>query len=408
MRLYLSIGRRTAGSSLLADLQSTQDMKLYLADIVIQNHSFAQAGVLDKGQALMTDNKLHLRILISYFYYKDTDLDKLFARYFKPPYPEVFADSGAFSAWSLGQPIDVAAYADWLHKWKKYFTVYANLDVKGDVEAGLRNQAYLESRDLAPLPVFHGGEPWSVLQDLIAQYPYIALGGIAGEAFSSGSQEIMAWLVRCFKLAKDKSVYHGFGMTRWTTLKSFPWYSADSSSWGQGFRFGNVPVFDYAKGEFVKLNLGNKKHFAEQSRLVESYGFDWRDFADRVRNDRSKICAISAMSYMKAELWLRKRWGEVHIPTRDTDSGPKLSLSVGALGGGTTGVDGLGLALGPKLHLATGEGRSGPSHDGNSTANTGIGSLANAVGPKVHLADANKSHLDSGVAAVEMNKRGLL
>ena len=34
--------------------------------------------------------------------YKDTDLDALFAKYFTEPYPEVFLDSGAFSADTVG------------------------------------------------------------------------------------------------------------------------------------------------------------------------------------------------------------------------------------------------------------------------------------------------------------------
>ena len=51
---------------------------------------------------------------------------------------------------------------------------------------------------------------------------------------------------------------------------------------------------------------GWKRH----AKLVRSLGFNPLDFADRSRNDRAKICAISALSYMLAEQWLSKYHGE--------------------------------------------------------------------------------------------------
>ena len=40
----------------------------------------------------------NLRILVSYHYYKDEDLRGLFEQYFKETMPEIFMDSGAYSA----------------------------------------------------------------------------------------------------------------------------------------------------------------------------------------------------------------------------------------------------------------------------------------------------------------------
>ena len=286
---------------------------------------------LGKSTSSPETTYLHLRILISYWYYKDVDLDKMFTEHFSPPYPNVFADSGAYSAYSMGGSVDVAAYAEWLHRWRKWFTVYANLDVKGDVEAGLRHQAYLESRGLTPLPVFHGGEPWSVLQDMIATYPYIALGGIAGGAAPAHSPSVMRFLIHAFRLAEHRSVFHGFGITNWEVLKAFRWYSVDSSSWGSGFRFGHVPLFDPAAGAWLKLNLGHPTSWFQHARLVRAYGFDPADFADRARNDRAKICAISALSYMRAEQWLRARHGTIGMPRREgADAGLNLYVADGS------------------------------------------------------------------------------
>ena len=79
-----------------------ESMKLHLAERAPQHHSWPKSGV-DRAA-------MKLRILLSYHYYKDTDLDALFAKYFTPPYPDVFADSGAFSAASQGIQIDIKEY----------------------------------------------------------------------------------------------------------------------------------------------------------------------------------------------------------------------------------------------------------------------------------------------------------
>ena len=63
--------------------KTTLSMKLHLAERDPQHHAWAKRGV-DKKQ-------MKLKILLSYWYYKNVDLDALFAKYFTKPYPEVFA-----------------------------------------------------------------------------------------------------------------------------------------------------------------------------------------------------------------------------------------------------------------------------------------------------------------------------
>jgi hypothetical protein len=268
---------------------------------------------------------MKLRILLSYHYYQNVDLDELFGKYFTHPYPDVFADSGAYSAMTQGVPIDIHRYARWLKKYKHLFSVYANLDVITDAETTWRNQQILEDYGLAPLPAFHVLEDWKWLDLYVKRYPYIALG-VAG--MQNRRDGIMRWITKCFKIAGDQAVFHGFGLTSWKVMSSFKWYSVDSSSWGQGFRFGAVPVFDETHGRFVKLKLGDVRAWAKHSLLVRSLGFDPMDFADRDRNDRAKICAISALSYIRAEQWLRRLHGEIKIPNRGVMNKERPGLCV--------------------------------------------------------------------------------
>jgi len=308
VRLYLAANRD--GQTLqiaAAALRGNPNVKLYLADT---NATHLHNGF--KGA------RAPFPVLLSYFYFRDRDmiavLDKIFETHVGI---DLFADSGAFSAHSLGQPLRVEAYAEWLNKWKHLFTVYANLDVKGDVDAGLKNQRYLESQGLSPLPVFHGGEPLSVLEDLIQEYPYIALGGLAGET-RSGSREMWAFVIKCFKMAKGRAVFHGFGMTNWKLMSSLPWYSCDSSSWGQGFRFGAVPLFVPLLGKFDKVKVGDHASSKKHARVIRAYGFDPQDFLDRTRYHSRFAAGLSAASYCAAARYLTKRHGEITIPKRET------------------------------------------------------------------------------------------
>jgi hypothetical protein len=293
---------------------------------------------------------MKLRILLSYHYYKNTDLDALFEKYFTPPYPDVFIDSGGFSAMTQGVDINIKEYAAYIKRYAHLVTTYANLDVIGNAEKTAVNQKRLEDMGLSPIPVFHTKSDFAVLEEMVEQYPYIALGGMV--PYMKLPKRIMPWLIKAFRIAEGKSVFHGFGATAWTVVCALPWYSVDSSSWGQGFRFGEVPVFDKGKGKFVKARLGNLKEWQTVAPLVRSLGFDPLDFAIRERNDRAKICAISALSYMMAEQWLRKRWGEIHIPRRqDAPEGlkvygaatpanvPSQSMSVPSLGQFLQGIE---------------------------------------------------------------------
>lgn len=354
MRLHLTMSGRDAsprqhgGVPFTADALAAHGPRMHLAERDPQHHGWASRGVTRHG--------LRLRILLSFHYYQDTDLDALFAKHFTEPYPEVFLDSGAFSAMTQGGAIDLDAYVAFIARFGHFITTYANADVIGDPAATWDNQRRMEDAGLSPLPVFHGGASWAWLERYLDAYPYVALGGLVGKL-----QGAKGWLVRCFQMAAGRAVFHGFGVTTWEVLRDFRWYSVDSSSWGQGFRFGTVPVFDERRGTFVKIKLGDGPGWAKHAALVSSLGFDWRDFADRARNDRSKVCAISALSYMLAERWLRARHGEVRIPTRD-EAPP-----------------------GPAVHLVT----ASPSPDRNMGIPVLADALSGGCGPRIHLADTS-------------------
>jgi hypothetical protein len=256
---------------------------------------------------------LQLRILLSYHYFKDQDLDTLIPQKFRPPYPAIFADSGAFSAYTQGVTIRWQDYAAWLKRYRHWFAVMSNLDVIGSPTGTQAHQQALEDAGLPVLPVFHTGEPWDVLERLVTSYSYLALGGMV-PYMREWKTRLMPWLVRCFRLARATGTqYHGFGCTTWEVIKALPWYSVDSSSWGSGFRYGQVPLFDWQRGRFRECQLGDAASVGKVAWLIRNLGFDPQDFVSRARNTRVHNCGIAALSYCLAAAWLRKRWASVAL-----------------------------------------------------------------------------------------------
>ena len=175
----------------------------------------------------------------------------------------LFLDSGAFSAWTRGVEINIWDYIEFIKQHVDVLEVYANLDVIGvdgrppdreSAEMGIANQRIMEKAGLRPLPVFHFREPFDILEQFVAEYDYIALGGAVGFP----ARVLIPWLDKCFrdiicdpKTGIPRVKIHGFGITSIPLLLRYPWYSVDSSSWSMGSRLGDIYVPRYRDGEWI-------------------------------------------------------------------------------------------------------------------------------------------------------------
>jgi hypothetical protein len=256
-----------------------------------------------------------LRALLSFHYFKRTDVANLAERltvHGAPP--DIFADSGAFSAWTQGAEITVDEYAAWLHMWHDYLTVYCNLDVINDPAGSERNQRALEAHGLQPLPVWHVRSDRAVFAPLCEEYRYVALGGMVGTPW----KKLMPTLVWAMQEAQRYgTVLHGLGLTSNEPLKQLPFYSVDSSSWGSGYRYGQVRV--YTDQRYVSVKLGDVKAWRKYGPVVKRLGFEPSRFANG-EAQRDEIAALSAVSTMIYETAIRRRLGLV--PLADDDRKP--------------------------------------------------------------------------------------
>lgn len=162
-----------------------------------------------------------------------------------PPSVSVFLDSGAFSAFTLGRAIDLGEYCAYVEQHKGVLAAYAVLDVIGDLPATQRNLADMRARGLDPVPVYHlDREPLDVLEGLLAESGYVALGGMAGHGFTRTDMRRM--LDACWRVIERRWPVriHGLGVMAQWVLERYPFYSADSSSAIMGAGMGRVLRFE--------------------------------------------------------------------------------------------------------------------------------------------------------------------
>jgi len=256
-----------------------------------------------------------VNLLWSYAYARNANLPEILADWGIRE-ASFFADSGAHSARTLGITLDVDSYAAWLHKWHGCFTVYANLDVIFGPKATWDNQRALEDHGLHPMPVFHTGEPWSVLDRYLSEgYTYIALGKLLGNPWS----RLAPWMDKAFAMAGTSAVFHGFGLTNWPAIREFPFYSVDSSSWGSCFRYGTIRLFD--RGRWTTVRLRDRESVRAALPLIEDYRLNLRHLVKGDRpylagrdDSRNALAKASAEAYIRAGEWVANQHGRIHLP----------------------------------------------------------------------------------------------
>lgn len=264
------------------------------------------------------DRAPQLGYLFSFYYFGRTgklheghdSIDSLADATWPDRRPMLFADSGAFSAYTQQQVVTAREYADWLDVEGDTFDVVANLDVKGDVTQGLRNLSYLRRRGHDVVPVFHAGEPWRVWKRLCSEHDYVALGGLAGASLSSRSPRMLSWLQQAFDLVPDGVRVHGLGVSSWQVVRSFPWHSIDNSSWNSGSRYGRAKLFDHYRGRWVGLHTTDTRAWHRLGWLVRELGFEPGANGEmRDRHQREPLVQLLGATWQSAMDWLARTDG---------------------------------------------------------------------------------------------------
>lgn len=174
-----------------------------------------------------------LNILVAYPYLSSKVVDRL--RDVGPDL-RLVVDSGAFTAWKAGKPINLDDYCRFLDglqiKPWRYFT----LDVVGDPHASMVNYETMLRRGYTPVPIFTRGEDPSVLDDYYKTSDVVGIGGLVQTEGNKG------FVKGIMQKAAGRRV-HWLGFTNLEFVKAFRPYMVDSSSWESGARYATVRIY---------------------------------------------------------------------------------------------------------------------------------------------------------------------
>lgn len=182
--------------------------------------------------------KYRLGVLVSYAFLKN-DLSML-DHLLSIPFVDVLVDSGAYSAYSRGEEIDIEEYVTFLREYEDRLWRYIALDVIGDRKQSWRNFEQMLRLGMRPIPVLQFPGSKDELERMYAATDLVAVGGLVlpgrkGRRRNGYVQMVMEW-------ANGRPVHLlGFGDVRY--LSKFRPYSCDSSNWCGAGMFGNIQIY---------------------------------------------------------------------------------------------------------------------------------------------------------------------
>lgn len=190
----------------------------------------------------LSEDDIRCNILVAYPYMSKQVIDVLSANKGQVRF---VLDSGAFTAWKAGKPVDLDAYCKFIEQlpfepWR-YFT----LDVIGNPGESMKNYETMLKRGFNPVPIFTRGEEISVLDDYYKTSDVVGIGGLVGTPNNKG------FVNGIMKHVNGRKV-HWLGFTGMDFVKYYKPYMCDSSGWESGARYATLRLY-MGQGKFETL-----------------------------------------------------------------------------------------------------------------------------------------------------------
>ena len=178
-------------------------------------------------------------VLFSFYYYNNACID-----YIKSHYCNFYiVDSGAFSFFGKQKGnIDFDYYVD---AYIEFINDNEFIELDIDSLVGLdKVEAYRKKIETKTgrqcIPVWHSSRGKQYFIDMVKEYEYIAIGGIAKNEIKEHKYTYMPWFIDTAHTYGCK--IHGLGFTSLKHLQRLKFDSVDSTSWTVGSRMGRMYV----------------------------------------------------------------------------------------------------------------------------------------------------------------------
>jgi hypothetical protein len=177
---------------------------------------------------------------------------------YQQTFRRLLIDSGAFSEFTTGKPVDLVAYRDWAERWVGHADAIAGLDdISGDWRKSLSNYAAMPGG----FPTIHDTDPPELLKDIVK----IAVErgqwiGIGLSPPREGKERFVRWA--CDNIPEDVHI-HGWALRRYWHIRRLD--SVDSTNWWRdGMLYArDFPFLTY--GEALELVV---KRYQRESRML--------------------------------------------------------------------------------------------------------------------------------------------
>ncbi len=263
-------------------------------------------------------------LLLSYAFHARTDMAEV--REALGPHQRLMIDSGAFTAFTKGKPVDIKQYAKFLDKWRDVFDYAMTLDVIGDTEATQRNLEWLLGEGHDVIPIYTARAPFSEFERLAERFDYIAYGGLVG---------VPPNLQRA-ALRHAVSVAHSYGCRvhalGQASLRAFRLTgtdSGDSSRASAGPLSDSATLFDPRTHANVAVRLRGGRWSPRQRRLLSMWGLDLAVCASGKGwsgAERERVFRASALSIACLNVILRNDTGWPRLYSAWTPAPPTGAL----------------------------------------------------------------------------------
>lgn len=250
-------------------------------------------------------------MLMSYHYLQRKGKKFLQDIYEKYPDLQLIIDSGAHTFMNKDEyqnkPIDywekyLEKYTAWAISNKEHIYAIADLDIDGlvgvDVVNAWREKYFqpLKEQGISVIYVWHqvrGLKDWEVM---CKKYDYVGMSLNEKEAEFDNNK-----ISNMFNIAKRYStLIHGFAVTGFDMMCSFPWRSVDSTTWLVGTQYGELNYFD---GRCMKRLKKAKWKKQFKNKLIK-LGANW-ELAGR--EEPYELIRINVLTFIAVEAHVRKR-----------------------------------------------------------------------------------------------------
>ena len=219
-------------------------LNIYLAGVNSQKWCVDE-WLKSQEEKIIGKNAIDLSILESYYYADE------WTEWTIPRLKNFMLDSGVFTmAYGSGMKVDFDEYTDRYIEFINRNNVKLFFEMDIDDLAGLPKAEELRRKiergtGKQPIPIFHKNRGKDYFVDMCKNYPYVAIGGIAGKGNMAKRKEYMPYFKWFIDTAhKYGAKIHGLGFTDLKALETINFDSVDSTSWTTGNRFGCIYRFN--------------------------------------------------------------------------------------------------------------------------------------------------------------------